>query len=145
MCESIQEAIVDEMEDKVLLMNAFDNSYFVAKTQDGHFIPPRKDSSGRYHVDGEISCAPQETAKQMMLNCLPLLKKFAEILKIVLVPVPRYLYAPCCSDIEHVPNLEDEDHVEKLVGALDTTHKLWRACCFERGCQMQKSATQAKS
>jgi hypothetical protein len=66
-------------------MNAFDNSYFVAKTEDGHFIPPRKDSSGRYHVDCEISCAPQETAKQMMLNCFPLLKKFSDIPKIVLV------------------------------------------------------------
>jgi hypothetical protein len=130
MSEAIQEAVGDEIEDKVLLVNAFDNSYFVAKTEDGHFIPPRQDSSGRYHVDGEISCAPQETAKQMMLNCLPLLKKFAVIPKIVLVPVPRYLYAPCCSDVEHVPNLEDEDHVEKLVGALDSTHKLWRGMLF---------------
>jgi hypothetical protein len=33
-------------------------------------------------------------------------------------------------DFGHVPNLEDEDHVEKLVGALDTTHKLWRGMLF---------------
>jgi hypothetical protein len=83
MSAAVQDAIGDETVDKVLLMNAFDNSYFVAKTEDGHFIPPCKDSSGRYHVDGEISCAPQETAKQMMLNCFPLLKKFADIPKIV--------------------------------------------------------------
>jgi hypothetical protein len=130
MVEAVQNAIEDEMGDKVLLMNAFDNSYFVAKTEDGHFIPPRKDSSGRYHVDGEISCAPQETAKQMMLNCFPLLKKFSDIPKIVLVPVPRYMFAPCCSDIEHVPNLECEDHVEKQVDGLDATHKLWRGMLF---------------
>jgi hypothetical protein len=44
--------------------------------------------------------------------------------------VPRYLYAPSCSDIEHVPNLECEDHVEKLVCGLDATHKLWRGMLF---------------
>jgi hypothetical protein len=114
----------------VLLINAFDNSYFVAKTEDGNFIPPRKDGSGRYHVDGEISCAPMETAQQMLINSFPLLRKFAEIPKIVLVPIPRYLYAPCCSDIEHVPNMESENHVEKLLEGLDATHMLWHGMLF---------------
>jgi hypothetical protein len=128
--DTIQEEVGDELSDKVLVINAFDNSYFVAKTEDGHFIPPRKDSSGRYHVDGEIACAPQETAKQMLINSFPLLRKFAAIPKIVLVPVPRYLYAPCCTDIEHVPNLENEDHVEKMLEGLDATHRLWRGMLF---------------
>jgi hypothetical protein len=43
MSEAVQDVLGDETADKVLLMNAFDNSYFVAKTEDGHFIPPRKD------------------------------------------------------------------------------------------------------
>jgi hypothetical protein len=128
--DTIQEELGDVLSDKVLLINAFDNSYFVAKTEDGHFIPPRKDSSGRYHVDGEVACAPQETAKKMLINSFPLLRKFADIPKIVLVPIPRYLYAPCCSDIEHVPNLENEDHFEKMLEGLDTTHRLWRGMLF---------------
>jgi hypothetical protein len=130
MTDTIQDELGDNLADKVLLINAFDNSYFVAKTEDGHFIPPRKDSSGRYHVDGEISCAPLETAKQMLINSFPLLRKFAAIPKIILVPIPRYLYAPCCSDIEHVPNMESENHVEKLLEGLDATHRLWRGMLF---------------
>jgi hypothetical protein len=64
----------------------------------------------------------------MLINSFPLLRKFAEIPKIVLVLIPRYLYAPCCSDIEHVPNLENEDHVEKE--GMDATHRLWRGMLF---------------
>jgi hypothetical protein len=66
----------------------------LAKTEDGHFIPPRKDSAGRYHVDGEISCAPPETQQnKKLINRFPWLRKFADIPKIILFPVPRCLYA----------------------------------------------------
>jgi hypothetical protein len=78
-----------------------------------------KDNSGRYHVDGELVRAHQETSKQLFLNLLPLLRRFSSVPKIVLAPIPRYLYDPCCSDIEHLPNLESEDHVAKILVDLE--------------------------
>jgi hypothetical protein len=129
MTEAVEAALVDE-EEAVILVNAVDNSFYVARTEDGHFIPPRKDNSGKYHIDGEIACAPQETAKQLLINLFPLLKRFPEVKKILMVPVPRYLFAPCCSDIEHVPNMESEGHVEKMLADLDNVHKLWRGMIF---------------
>jgi hypothetical protein len=81
-------------------------------------------------VDGDLVCAPTDTAKQLFLNMVPLLKEFNSYQKIILTPLPRYLYAPCCTDQDHIPNLENEDHVPKLLADLDSTHRLWRGIAF---------------
>jgi hypothetical protein len=104
--------------DVVILVNFVDNCFFWARTEDGLFNPPQKDNSGRYHVDCEIVCAPQETAKQVFINLFPLLQRFNNVPKIVLVPIPRFLYAPCCSNIEHVPDMESGNHMEKIMADL---------------------------
>jgi hypothetical protein len=107
-------------DDVVLVLNVLDNTFFVAKTEDGHYYPIRKhieDSS--YHVEGDISCSPVETSKQLFANLFPLLKEFQEIPKVVLVPIPRYVFKSCCENEEHVPNVRNPGHVEDLVGSLD--------------------------
>jgi hypothetical protein len=129
--ETIEDALGDaDKNQAVLLLNLVDNSFFVAKCEDGHCIPPHKDTTGVYHIDGEIACAPVETAKQLMRNLFPLLRKFADYPKILLVPIPRYLFGPCCLDPDHAPNTHAPDHVETMISALDATHKLWRGMAF---------------
>jgi hypothetical protein len=103
----------------------------VAKSEDGHYRPIRKMlEDGRYHMEGDIACSPVETSKQLLSNLFPLLKDFQDVPKVMLVPLPRYIYGSCCSDPEHVSNLVDPDHVENLAKNLDSIHKLWRGMVF---------------
>jgi hypothetical protein len=127
----IKEALGNKKEEEaVILLNNIDNCFYLARSEDGHHCPPRKDLEGKYHIDGDLVCAPTDTAKQLFLNMVPLLKEFNSYQKIILTPLPRYLYAPCCTDPDHIPNLENEDHVPKLLANLDSTHRLWRGIAF---------------
>jgi hypothetical protein len=131
LAEDIADALGESnSEEAIILLNLVDNSFFVARCEDGHYIPPHKDNLGHYHIDGEITCAPADTAKQLMINLFPILKKFDEFIKILLVPLPRYLYSACCGDPEHAPNVLAADHVETMMTSLDTTHKMWRGIAF---------------
>jgi hypothetical protein len=99
----------------------FDNSYYMIRCEDGSFTAIRREDNGIYHVDGDIVCAPLDTAKKMFQQTLPLLREFQEFDKLVLVPLPRYLWAACCTDLRHAPNIADEDHVQDQLTNLDAT------------------------
>jgi hypothetical protein len=147
--EKLVEKIEDAMgessnSEAVILLNLVDNSYFVARCDDGHHIPPHKDSLGHYHIDGEITCAPADTSKQLMINLFPILKKFSDYPKILLVPLPRYLYRTCCEDPEHATNVAAADHVDAMMQALDHTHKLWRGIAFREKIKGLKICNTAK-
>jgi hypothetical protein len=133
--EKLVEVIGDALgesgpDEAAILLNLVDNAFFVARCEDGHCIPPHKDSYGCYHIDGDIACAPLDTAKQLMINLFPILKKYADYPKVLLVPLPRYLYKSCCDDLEHAPNVPASEHVETMIAGLDATHKLWRGIAF---------------
>jgi hypothetical protein len=130
--ESIRSSIELSLDDDVVLvLNVLDNTFFVAKSEDWHFWPIKKDLlDGKYHVNGDIACSPVETSKQLLNNLFPLLKAFQNVPKVILVPLPRYLYGSCCTNEEHVPSLQHPNHVADLVQNLDSTHKLWRGMIF---------------
>jgi hypothetical protein len=123
----------DKAEDEaVILFNNIDNCFFLARSEDGHTCPPRKDLEDHYHIEGELVCPPPppNTSKQLFINLLPLLKELGGYQKIVATPLPCYLFSPCCMDPDHVPNLENDDYVAKVLSDLDSTHRLWRGIAF---------------
>jgi hypothetical protein len=81
-------------------------------------------------VDSHIVCSPTETAKIAFLQLVPLLKAFPEYDKVILAPLPRYLWQGCCSDPTHAPNVQEPDHVEVMLGDIEATNRLWRGITF---------------
>jgi hypothetical protein len=135
---SIKEAIGDNHEEKVLVLNVLDSTFFVAMSEDGHTCPIQKDITGKYHVDGDVVCAPTEMSKRLFTNLFPLLQEFKDIPKLVLTPLPRYLYSSYCDDLDHVPSLLLPGHIEGLLDNLDSTKKLWPGMAFREKLQNTK-------
>jgi hypothetical protein len=128
---SLRAAVQDKTSDDTSIVLAmYDNSYYMTRCEDGSFTSIRRDDNGSYHVDGDIVCAPLDTAKKMFQQSLTLLREFQEFDKLILVPLPRYLWAACCADLRHAPNIADEDHVQDQLSNLDSTYRLWRSLSF---------------
>jgi uncharacterized membrane protein YgcG len=127
--EEIKSAMVDNTEVAVVL-GMTDNSFYVARTEDGSLIPHRRDIEGKYHMDGDILCSPLDSSRQVFLQLVPLLQGLPDVDKVLLAPIPRYLYNSCCLDMEHGPNVTDEDHCDKILAGISALQKLWRGMAF---------------
>jgi hypothetical protein len=55
---------------------------------------------------------------------------FSRNYKILLAPLPRYLWQSCCADLEHGANVSEEGHAEHLLAGTAAVHKLWRGMTF---------------
>jgi hypothetical protein len=121
------------LDNPVLVFTLLDNAYFQTGQVDGSIIPNSKDISGAYHVDGDLICGPAETAKKLFTQIVPALKKFPELDKIVLVPLPRYLWSACCGDVEHATNTRCDGYQEEQLGDLEACQRLWRGLAHRQG------------
>jgi hypothetical protein len=50
--------------------------------------------------------------------------------KLLMVPLPRYLWNSCCTDPGHGPNVYSEDHPDVILNGLAAVHNLWRRMAF---------------
>jgi hypothetical protein len=119
-----------DTDNTVLVLGMMDNSYFKARFEDGDAIPICRRIDGSFHVDGDIICSPLETARAAFQQVVPMLKALPEMDKILLTPLPRYLWTSCCADPQHAPNVKNEDHVVNMLADIESTNRAWRSICF---------------
>jgi hypothetical protein len=117
---------VKAMADPLIIFNVLDNSYYQAAGPDGTVAHLNKGNDGRYHVEGDLLCGPAEAAKRSFLQFSPLLRSLADLDKIFVVPLPRYLWSPCCDDAEHGQNVLEPGYTEAQLSDLDACHRLWK-------------------
>jgi hypothetical protein len=77
-----------------------------------------------------LPALPPETSRRSFLQIIPLLKAFAEYNKLVLAPIPRYLYSSCCDDHEHAPNIKMAGYPDSQVAEIEEHQRMWRGICF---------------
>jgi hypothetical protein len=127
----IKAAMGDLPSDEVaIVLFMLDNAYYKARAEDGNLIPHSRDITGRYHIYGDVMGAPMETNKQVLLQLVPLIKALQDYDKIVMTPLPRYLWSSCCDDPDHAPNIASVDHVPSMLAGLAGVQKLWRGMLF---------------
>ena len=115
----------------VVIFQLFDNSVYMAKTEDGAIMPCRKEGeSHRYHVDGDLMLAPKELLRDIINTCTPVLKAAGETKKIIVTPLPRYTAHGCCGDADHAPNRNSAGFKEKLLTDLDSMRRDIKDLCF---------------
>jgi hypothetical protein len=117
----------------ILVLTLLDNAYFQTGQADGSIIPNSRDITGIYHVDGDLICGPAETAKKLFTQLIPALKTFQELDKILLVPLPRYLWSACCDDEDHAANTRGNGYQEEQLADLDACQRLWRGLAHRQG------------
>ena len=91
---------LDELKgDTVVFLQLFDNSFFLAQTEDGGLIPAvREPMGGKFHVHGDLVFAPKELQYSLFNMVKPILDLVDHHLKIIVSPIPRYLlprHRPC--------------------------------------------------
>ncbi len=81
---------------------------------DGTTALPFK-SGGRFHLNGDVVACPVMTFKGIVKSTIPILNAAGNTPCIVIPPLPKYIFAGCCSDPDHCVNLKNPEHKEKLL------------------------------
>jgi hypothetical protein len=115
---SIVEEAVAVHNPTALVMHLLDNSVFNALQEDGTSIPERN-LNGKYHVDGELVVADKRSQEKLLKLCKPLFSSAAGRKLVVVIPLPRYVTAPCCQDEEQMPNRKKRSFLEETLAELE--------------------------
>jgi hypothetical protein len=109
----------DPDENTVVVLELFGNSTIRYRQFDGTLALPFKASNG-YHLEGEVSVCEDDVFLKLVATTHDILKSVAQCVKIVIPPLPRHLYTPCCGNRKHCTNSKSEGFELGLLHA--TTH-----------------------
>ena len=114
MVDLMKEKLGEVKGDCTVIYQLFDNSFHMAKTEEGGLIPAVRESGpgGKFHVQGEAVFAPKELQYAIFNQVKPLLEVAEPYQRVMISPLPRYLESRCCDQSEHVSNILDEDYRE---------------------------------
>jgi hypothetical protein len=103
----------------VIVLKLFSNSTYRYRQFDGTMALPYKTSTG-YHMGGDVGVCDDESFTRLCKSMGAILEKCGNSIKIVVPPLPRYLYAGCCSSKYHCSNRSKEEYELSILKA--TTH-----------------------
>jgi hypothetical protein len=83
--------------------------------EDGTLALPLKTSTG-YHLPGRITVCDDKVFKVLVESVLPLFHFFRDNGKVVVPPLPRYVFRGCCPEFAHAPNVAEQDHAPNILG-----------------------------
>jgi hypothetical protein len=72
----------------------------------------------KYHMAGAVTTCTDEVFKKIIRSLSPVLLSAQEVQKLVLPPLPRYLFSPCCPNSSHCTNLSEDNYAEKSLSGL---------------------------
>jgi hypothetical protein len=110
-------------------MKLFSNSTYRFKQIDGSLSLPFKDGAGD-HMGGDVTVCCDESFLSLLEALMPVLLSAQNAIKIMVPPLPRYLFHKCCKKSGHASNVDGEGHSIRLLdstshfrGLLDTSLK----------------------
>ena len=102
----------------MLVCDLISNVSFSFEQLNGTLALPVK-SRGGYHMFGKVTVSNTNSLHHILSKLVPLFETIL-CLKIVLPPLPRYLFNPCCTGDEHCDGIGQvgytEDLLEKTIG-----------------------------
>jgi hypothetical protein len=110
---------LDCPENIVVIMDLHSNTTFRYRQFDGTPALPAKDgSSGRYHFPGDVTLTDDALFKKITDSLGPVLLSAQSKLKILIPPLPRYVFDKCCGNPAHCTNCSDPEHPEKILNGV---------------------------
>jgi hypothetical protein len=109
----------DPDDNTTVILELFGNSTFRYRQFDGTMALPFKASNG-YHLEGEVGVCEDDVFLKLVATTKDLFDAIAPCVKIVVPPLPRHLYNPCCNNRKHCTNFKSEGYELKLLHS--TTH-----------------------
>ena len=114
---------VRDGKDVAVVLDLFGNSTYRYEQQDGNLAMPCK-VSGKYHLPGKISTLGDRAMNSLISSARPLLELMPKATKVILRPLPRFVFGSCCEDPDHGNNTRDTDHPRNTLGDLAHLRKI---------------------
>jgi hypothetical protein len=118
--------------DAVVILDLFGNSVYRWHQEDGTMALPVKSRNG-YHLPGPVGVCEDVTFKKLIETSLPLFEHFSKHRKVVIPPLPRFLFRGCCTDYSHSVNISDEGYTESLLDSVAHLRKNLKLELLARG------------
>jgi hypothetical protein len=106
-----------------------DSAAYYSITDDS-ILPAVRDVSGKFHIHGSLIVAPSEMFNKSVKVCTPLFNIATSARKLLFSPLPRYWRQLCCSDTDHVSNLDETTYENTLFGGLDGLRRIIKDTLF---------------
>ncbi len=84
-------------------------------------------SNGKYHLAGKVVTTSPEIFRKVVQAITPIIQASGNKPCIVLPPLPRYLFARCCSDSGHCTNANDSDYQSFMMSGFVWLKNSWSA------------------
>jgi hypothetical protein len=97
-----------------VVFELFGNSTYRWVQEDGTLALPLKTCTG-YHLPGRITVCDDKVFKGLVESVLPLFHFFKDSGKVVVPPLPRYVFRGCCPEFAHAPNVAEQDHASEIL------------------------------
>jgi len=104
--------------DTVVIFDLFGNTTYRYREFDGSISMIKKRENG-YHAEGPVTIAEDFSLKNIVEGVGKILKSKPECFRVIVPPLPRYLFSGCCSNNDHCTNLGEEGHAKKLLGRIE--------------------------
>jgi hypothetical protein len=111
--------LADPDENTTVILELFGNSTYRYRQFDGTMALPFKASNG-YHLEGDVGVCDDDSFLKHVATTKEVFEISAPGVKIVIPPLPRHLYTPCCNNRKHCTNFKSEGYELNMLQA--TTH-----------------------
>jgi hypothetical protein len=98
----------------MFLFDLFGNSSVCFEQFEGTTALPFR-SNGKYRLGGKVVVAPSDIFRRVVENVIPVIKEKGNKPCVIIPPLPRYLFARCCSDKGHCTNMQEKNYQETLM------------------------------
>jgi hypothetical protein len=117
-----------------VIMDLFSNCSHRYRQFDGTQSLPYKEG-GRYHMPGPIETCSEETFRKIIKSLSPVLLSAQQIAKVLIPPLPRYVFTPCCSQPTHSTNILSDGYAEKQLNGVSRLRGILKTECAKMGVQ----------
>jgi hypothetical protein len=101
----------------VVLLDLLGNCVYRYTQFDGTLALPYKEG-GRHHFAGPVTLCGDENFKRIVKMLGPVLLSAQHACKILIPPLPRYVFNTCCSVATHCSNFADENYAEGILNGV---------------------------
>jgi hypothetical protein len=108
---------LDNASNHCMVIDPFSNSTFHFEQFDGSTSLPFK-SGGKYHLAGDVSVCSLNAFQKQVEAIVPILAAKKESHCVLIPPLPRYLFTPCCANQQHCTNLSEDGYCDKIMSDL---------------------------
>jgi hypothetical protein len=115
-----------------VILDVFGNGAYRYGQFDGTQSLPFKEN-GRYHYAGPVTLCGDDIFRRIIKLLGPVLLSAQTARKIVIPPLPRYVFNTCCGTASHCTNFSEESYAESILNGVSRLRGILKKECANLG------------